>query len=289
LVTTAPLVSIVIPCFNHARFLPEAIESALAQTYSPIEIIIVDDGSPDDTAEIAHRYPVRLVQQANQGLAGAGNAGIRASNGEFVMRLDADDRLASTYVETTLQPLLDDPSLHFVYAQVRYFGARTGSYPVEEFDPETLAERNYVNASAMMRRASFDLAGGYSVDMRGLRCEDWDLWLSFAERGLHGKLIPKPLLEYRQHTGPSMVTIDFRSLTGLRRELTIVGRLAKHHPTTFAPGALFRRLGRLPRRILRRQVTPRFALMLTCFYAVLLVQHALYVATRTDLPSTARG
>src|SRR5262245_2313662 len=109
---TRPQVSVVIACFNHARFLAEAIESALAQTYSPIEIVVVDDGSEDDSALVARRYPVRLIQQSNQGLAAAGNAGVRVSRGTFVMRLDADDRLQPTYVEETLQPLLDDPELH---------------------------------------------------------------------------------------------------------------------------------------------------------------------------------
>lgn len=265
-----PLVSIVIPCFNHGRFLAEAIESALAQTYAPIEIVVVDDGSADDSAALARRYPVCLVAQPNQGLAAAANLGIRASHGEFVMRLDADDRLKPTYVQETLQPLLEDANLHFVYTQVEYFGARSGSYPVEEFDPESLAERNYINASAMMRRSSFEAAGGYSVDMRGLRCEDWDLWLSFSERGFRGKLIGKPLLEYRQHPGPSMVTIDFRSLSGLRRESAIVSRLHDHHPQIFAPRHVIRRLSSLPARLARHEVTTRFAVFLVGFYTAML-------------------
>jgi glycosyltransferase involved in cell wall biosynthesis len=270
-----PLVSVVIACFNHAQFLSEAIETVMAQTYAPIEIVVVDDGSTDNTAEVAKRYPVRLIQQPNQGLAAAGNAGIGASHGEFVMRLDADDRLKSTYVEETLKPLQHDPTIDFVYTQVEYFGARIGTYAVEEFDPETLAERNYIHASALMRRTSFDAVGGYKLDMRGLRCEDWDLWLSFAEMGLRGKLIARPLLQYRQYSGPSMVTIDFRSLAGLRRELAIMSRLHEHHPLSFAAPALLRRLARLPRRIMRRQASPRFAVMLTSFYGVLLVQHLL--------------
>jgi len=275
-----PLVSVVIPCFNHARFLGEAIESALAQTYAPIEIVVVDDGSMDNSAEVAQRYPVRLVRQANQGLAAAGNAGIRASRGEFVVRLDADDCLRSGYVAETLQPLLDNPRIHFVYTQVEYFGARTGSYPVEDFDLDTLAERNYIHASAMMRRSSFDAVGGYSVDMRGLRCEDWDLWLSFAERGFRGHLVPRQLLQYRQHTSGSMVTINFRSVAGLRRELTIMSRLYAHHPAVFTPPRLLRRLATLPRRLLQRQVSLRFACMLVSFYAVLLVQHTMRTKPR---------
>src|SRR5260370_18162318 len=100
-----------------------------------------------------------------------------------------------------------DPGAHFAYTQITYFGARTGSYPVEAFDPEALAERNYIHGSALMRRGSFDLVGGYSPTMAVSRCEDWDLWLAFAECELPGVLIPKPLLRYRQHRTSSRNTL----------------------------------------------------------------------------------
>jgi glycosyltransferase involved in cell wall biosynthesis len=271
--SSSPLVSVVIACYNHASFLSEAIESALAQTYSPLEIVVVDDGSTDDSAHVAGRYPVQLIQQPNQGLAAAGNAGVRASHGEFVMRLDADDRLRPTYIQEALQPLLDNPDVHFVYTQVEYFGARSGSYPTEEFDPESLAERNYIHASAIMRRASFERVGGYNADMRGLRCEDWDLWLSFVDHGFAGKLIRKPLLEYRQHASGSMVTIDIASVAGLRRELAIVARLHDHHPIALAPAVLAGRLRLLAPRLRTREVTPRYAGLLIGFYVVLMLRH----------------
>ncbi len=88
------LVSVVIPCYKQAHFLPEAIKSVLAQTYSGVEAIVVDDGSPDNTSEVACRHrDVRCIRQQNQGLSGARNTGLRESRGSFVMFLDADDRL----------------------------------------------------------------------------------------------------------------------------------------------------------------------------------------------------
>lgn len=265
-----PLVSVVIACFNHAAYLGEAIESALAQTYSPVEIVVVDDGSTDDSAQVARRYPVRLLQQTNKGLAAAGNAGVRASRGTFVMRLDADDRLKPTYVEETLQPLLDNPDLHFVYTQIEYFGARTGSYPIEEFDPETLAERNYVHASAVMRRASFDAVGGYCGESSRLRCEDWDLWLSFADHNLPGKLVARPLLEYRRHPHPSRNNFNLLFPRTIRRETELVWHLQQHHPETFAPSRLRRRLGGLAGRVASGRASFRFASMLLAFYSIML-------------------
>jgi glycosyltransferase involved in cell wall biosynthesis len=286
MVTGAPLVSIVITCFNYGRFLAEAIESALAQTYQPIEVVVVDDGSTDDSAAVAHRYPVTLVQQPNQGLSAASNAGIRGSRGEFVMRLDADDRLLPAYVEKTARLLIEQPDVHFVYTQVRYFGARSGTYPVEDFDPGSLTERNYVHASALMRRASFEAIGGYSRDMRGLRCEDWDLWLSFAERGWRGRLVHQQLLEYRQHAGGSMVQIELRTLAGLRREIAIAHCLRRHHPRLFAPGALLARLARLPARLRRREVSARFAVMLVGFYGVVLADWLSMLTARRSAVAT---
>ena len=81
------LVSVVIPCYNQALFLPEAIETVLQQTYQEFEVIVVDDGSTDSTAEIARAYPIRYIYQENQGLPAARNTGIRATRGEFVVLL----------------------------------------------------------------------------------------------------------------------------------------------------------------------------------------------------------
>src|ERR687890_1245755 len=102
----AGLVSVVIPCYNQAHFLGEAIESVLAQSYKDFEIIVVDDGSPDNTSEVAARYPgVRCVRQENQGLAGARNTGIRESKGEYLVFLDADDRLLAEALEVGVKNL----------------------------------------------------------------------------------------------------------------------------------------------------------------------------------------
>src|SRR5438309_392347 len=92
-----PLVSIVIPCYDQAHFLSESVESALAQTHPRTEIVVVDDGSRENVAEVAARYPgILCLRQENQGLAGARNTGFHTSSGEYVLFLDADDRLTPT-------------------------------------------------------------------------------------------------------------------------------------------------------------------------------------------------
>src|SRR5919112_291203 len=119
----APLVSVVIPCYNQAHFLGEAIESVLAQSYPNFEIIVVDDGSTDDTSEVAGRYPkVRLVRQENQGLSGARNAGLARSEGEYVVFLDADDRLLPEALETGLEYLDAHSECAFASGRYRFIG-----------------------------------------------------------------------------------------------------------------------------------------------------------------------
>ena len=281
------LVSIIIPCYNYARYLGEAIESALAQTYEPIEIIVVDDGSTDDSAEVASRYPVIVIRQPNQGVCIAGNRGFAAAHGTFVLRLDADDRLAPTYVEETVAVLRDHPEAHFAYTAAAYFGARQGTYPIEPFAVESLAERNYVNASALMRRDSLCRVGGYNPNMAAGRYEDWDLWLSFAECGLPGIMVPKPLLLYRQHARGSRGTPRLTSLVALRREALMASRLQANHPRLLANTALVRRLARLPSRLIRREVSWRFAGLLVGLYGAML-SHALLHSLLAPIRSGVR-
>jgi glycosyltransferase involved in cell wall biosynthesis len=278
------LVSIVIACHNYGRFLGEAIESALQQTYQPIEVVVVDDGSTDDSVQVARRYPVRLLTQPNSGICITGNRGTAASNGKFVLRLDADDRLARTYVAETLGALRSHPEAAFAYTAVEYFGSETGTYPIEDFNAQTLAERNYIHASALMRRAAFDAVGGYDLGMRASRYEDWDLWLRFAERGVRGVMVPRPLLQYRRHPAASRGTLNLRSLRGISREIRLASQLQDNHPGLYTSSSLIRRIAGLPRRLVTREVTPRFAGMSLGVATVMLTRQVLRRACKARGP-----
>jgi glycosyltransferase involved in cell wall biosynthesis len=282
------MVSVVIPCHNYGAFLAEAIESALAQTHRPLEVIVVDDGSTDNTAAVAGRYPIRVVSQQRLGVCVASNNGIRASSGEYVLRLDADDVLEPTYVEETLAALKPQPRAGFAYTEFTYFGAASGSYPVEEFDPDSLAERNYIHASALMRRDAFEAVGGYDPALAGARCEDWDLWLACADRQLYGVFVRRPLLRYRLHPTSSRNTLAWRSPALWRRNLVMAARLQDNHPRLFATPALMRRVLRLPSRLLRKQVSVKFAALLVSFYGAMLVRDA-WRSGRSIASKTRRG
>lgn len=121
------LVTVVIPCHNYGRFLRAAIESTLAQSYADIEVVVVDDGSIDDTSAVAAEYPsVRYVRQPNLGVGEASNRGIKEASGEFVVFLDADDALTTEAVETSVKRLEERPECVFVYGHQQWIDT-TGS------------------------------------------------------------------------------------------------------------------------------------------------------------------
>jgi SAM-dependent methyltransferase len=183
------LVSIVIPCFRQALFLDEAIESARAQTHAPIEIVVVDDGSPDNVAAIAARYPeVTYRRQENAGLAAARNAGIQASRGDYVVFLDADDRLLPNAVAEGVAHLEIRPECAFVSGHHRLIdvsGTVTDAWPrgrPAEDRYEALLRENYIGmgAAVLYRRTALDAVGGF--DMSLAACEDYDLYFRLTSR-----------------------------------------------------------------------------------------------------------
>jgi glycosyltransferase involved in cell wall biosynthesis len=223
-------VSIVIPCYNYGRFLAEAIESALGQSHSPLEVIVVDDGSTDETAIVAASYgaKVRYIAQSNGGAGCARNTGARAANGAFVVFLDADDVLSRTYVEKTLRALTDaDQRVGYVYTQMRSFDRSEETTTAPQFDPLALLRNNYIHVSALLRIA---LAREVGFDER-LRqgWEDWDFYLRLCERDVTGLLLDRPLLLYRRHR-------DGRSLQDgldLERKRKLYRTLAWRHRRLF--------------------------------------------------------
>jgi glycosyltransferase involved in cell wall biosynthesis len=179
--------SVVIVCFNQAHFLPDAVESALDQTHPKTEVIVVDDGSSDNTAEIVARYPnVRHVHQPNQGLAAARNTGLSRSNGEFILFLDADDRLRPKAIETAVERLRTQPDCAFVWGEYRDIGVDgnvLGEWkrPTIERDHYlVLLRSNYITcpASVVYRRSVFNVVDGFRAEFNP--CEDYELYLRIS-------------------------------------------------------------------------------------------------------------
>jgi glycosyltransferase involved in cell wall biosynthesis len=217
-----PLVSVVIPCFNHAHYLSEAIESVLAQSYPHLEVVVVDDGSTDNTSEVASRYPgVRLVQQSNQGPSAARNTGIRQSNGDYLIFLDADDRLLSNCVEAGLECFRRHPESAFVSGRARVVasdGSAIGDRPPADMrgDPFLAMLRHcyvYGTGTVLYRRSALDQAKGFCSAMAP--CEDFDLYLRIARVfpvSSHDTLVA----EYRWHGANTSRQAALMLQTGLR-------------------------------------------------------------------------
>jgi GT2 family glycosyltransferase len=200
-----PLVSIVIPTYNHAHYLREAIESALAQADAESEIVVVDDGSADDPAAVVAAFPsVRLLRQANAGLAAARNAGWRNSNGSFLVFLDADDRLLQGALFANLRLLNEQPRCAFAYGRYRFIGPdgtlrrEAFSVAVGEDAFATFLRGNPVgmHATVMYRREPLEASGGFDPALRA--CEDYDLYLRLSRQ--HPVACgPAVIADYRIH------------------------------------------------------------------------------------------
>ena len=209
----------IVPYYRMAPFVEETIMSAFEQTYSPIEVILVNDGSFEDDdwviAELATRYPIMVVTQPNSGLGAARNFGISQSRGRYVFPLDADNIASPTFVERCVDVLERRPEVAYVNSWVRYIdeGAQPHPPPVEGYQPigndvPSLEQQNVAgDAAAVIRRRVFDLGFWYSVDATSY--EDWLFYRELARQGQRGHAIPERLVLYRVRRRSMVRTIGF--------------------------------------------------------------------------------
>lgn len=272
----SPLVSIIIPCYNQAHFLNEAIESALRQNYPHLDVIVVDDGSTDNTSDVAAQYStVRCIRQANQGLSAARNTGIHHSRGQYHIFLDADDRLLPQAVEHSLDCFNTHPNSAFVFGHYHlisedgrklrtrrercfcsdyYYVSGTyqliegdGSIRATRHDPRqecdhyaALLQRNHItmHATVMYCRTVFKNIGGFDTTLSA--CEDYDLYLRVARQypiACHDHVVA----EYRRH-GTNMTRKSVRmvnaALTVLRAQWPYVAG-NEYYETAYRAGVDF--------------------------------------------------
>jgi len=206
-----PTVTVVIPCYNYAHYLPDALISVIEQTYQNFEIIIVNDGSTDNTIEVANKfisdYPhhrISLINQPNSGQPAAPrNRGIAEALGEYILPLDPDDKISPSFLEKAVKILDDNSGVGVAYCHLKHFGTADSIWHYSDVSLERLAKGNILPYCSMYRRSIWEDIGGYHLNVKGY--EDWDFWISVFERGWQGMLIPEPLFWYRKH-GVSLVT-----------------------------------------------------------------------------------
>lgn len=228
-------VTVIITSYNYSNFIIEAMESVRAQTLKHIDMIIVDDGSADDSIELIiawaneHKNRFNRLQLhrslTNAGLGGARNIGIAASESLYSMQLDADNRLLPDSCEKLLLQM-QGTAIGYAYPHLRHFGAGEATGGHVPFHPLRLTVGNYIDAMVMLAKWAWAAAGGYYVQRDAMGWEDYDIWCRLAELGIQGTQVTNAIAEYRAH---------FSSMTNTVTEQTyhkpkVTSYLAERHP-----------------------------------------------------------
>lgn len=241
-----PTFSVVVTCYNYRAYVAEAVASALCQTLAPIEVIVVDDGSSDGSAEhLAERFGtdprVRLIGQANAGPAIASRTGVAAARGELVAFLDADDLWEPTYLDTVAKVYARLPEVDYVYANMRYFGEREGLYLAEPTDRDhglsillgcyrpswqSSANSAITLRSALARRLLLDLPEPMLQECRAHNDDFLSLGANIL--GGHKYYLAEPLVRYRSHGANLWLARDSGQADRLKRWLNIE-RIVGHY------------------------------------------------------------
>jgi glycosyltransferase involved in cell wall biosynthesis len=181
-----PLVSVIIPIYNAAPYLQETLDSILASTYRPVEVVMVDDGSKDNSLSIAKSYceqhpECQVIAQENKGVSAARNAAIRAAKGTYILPVDADDKIADTLIEKAVEAIENDNNIRVVGCRCWMFGAVDKEWNLPQFSHARLARKNMIPTTALYRRVDWERCRGYCEEE--IYREDWDFWLSMMELG----------------------------------------------------------------------------------------------------------
>jgi hypothetical protein len=199
-----PLVSVLIPHFNQARFLAECVESVRAQSYPEVETIVIDDASTEADAreaveQLEHADDVTVLRMhENGGPSRARNAGLERCRGRYVLPVDADNVLLPDAVERLVDQLSEaGEEIGFIYPNIQYFGNREDYYEVPEYNLYTLLHGNFCDTCSLLDRQIFDAGERYAEGIR-LGHEDWEFALRLAARGVRGEVARGPTLRYRK-------------------------------------------------------------------------------------------
>ena len=213
------LVSFIIPTYNYSAFVRDAVESALLQTYKPVEVIVVDDGSTDDTKEVLSDYidtgEIKYLYQNNKGLAGARNRGLAEAKGEYIVFLDSDDVVDEKKLEIQVKCLEENPLYSFCFSDFRFFEGEdflngtppSFKYPVEMTFRDLVSGKFLPVHTLLMRRDVLDRIGYFDESLRV--CEDSDLWIRAFMAGMRFLYVDQVLAYYRRH-GSQMVKDSVR-------------------------------------------------------------------------------
>lgn len=195
-------VSIILPCYNQGMFLAEALDSLLGQTYSDWEAIIVNDGSTDNTEEVALRYVdkdkrIRYFFQTNKGVSAARNNAVRNASGEFILPLDPDDVLEPSYIEKCISMFKKHDDCILAYSKTVFFGTKEGVWDLPAYEGySSILLANRIVCTSIFRREDCIKIGGYDENML-IGLEDWEFYLRLLNTDKNVYQIDEPLFKYR--------------------------------------------------------------------------------------------
>jgi len=218
-----PIVSVIVPCFNHGIFLQECLESVLQQTYKNWECIVIDNGSTDNTKEVTESFiqkdkRFKYIYTLEKGVSLARNTGIKNSSGKYILPLDADDKIASPYIEKAVEVLEKNQSIKLVYCNARLFGAVNRDWLLPDYSLKNILIENIIFCSAIFRRKDFDQSKGYNEKMvEGF--EDWDFWLDLLKDGGEVYKLPEIYFFYRIKAESRNHALDTEKQKKLRRQV----------------------------------------------------------------------
>lgn len=196
-----PKVTVVIPSFNHGKYLREAVDSVLTHGGPEVEIIIVDDGSTDgsSTAVAAQlqREGYQVLLQKNQGVAASRNNAIRLARGEFIIPLDADNRLLGPYFRDGVAILEANPTIGVVFGDARVIGEKSGTWVNHPMQLEEMLFENYIDTCTIIRKKMWEDVGGYDSNAPVPTRQDWIFWLDCISKNWEFRYLPLFCFEYR--------------------------------------------------------------------------------------------
>jgi len=174
------LISVIVPCYNQAQYLDECLQSVLDQTYHNWECIIVNDGSPDNTEDLAKKWVekdgrFKYFYKENGGLSSARNFGIEKAEGEWILPLDADDFISDDYLELA-KDYFDNDLLKVIYCNAEKFGNVKEKLKLKKFNLKNLAQNNMIFCTAFFRKMDWLKVGGYDENLK-IGLEDWEFWI----------------------------------------------------------------------------------------------------------------
>ena len=223
-----PKISIIVPCYKQSQYLEDSLLSILEQTYINWECIIVNDGSPDDTEKVAQIWVKKDVRfkylfQQNRGVSNARNNGINLAMGEYILPIDADDKIENNYVAECLNAIENSKDIKVVYGKVKNFGIEEGEILSPQFEFQNLIFSNSIHCSGVFLKSDWLKIMGYDENMiHGY--EDWEFWINLLKSGGVAKEIDATHLFYRRKNVSRMTKINLKNGYDLRAYI-----IFKHH------------------------------------------------------------